>query len=186
MAKLSFAGEIANLLYATEGSPIHACIQCGTCAATCPAVEFMDHSPREIIALIRADRKREVLSSNAFWCCASCYSCTVRCPKGIDIAYMMYGLKRYSMWRNGARRHAIGPDFSKRFVRMIMKYGRSNELELTAPYLFRNGFRAMLDETLTALHLMKTRRLPLLPHKIKRVGNFRGMLSRIIPVGRHA
>jgi heterodisulfide reductase subunit C len=185
-SRLSFADEVANLLYATEGSPISACIQCGTCAATCPAVDFMDHSPRELIALIRAERKREVLSSNTFWCCASCYACTVRCPKGIDIAYMMYGLKRYSMWRNGIGRHAIGPDFSKRFVRMIVKHGRSYEPGLVAPYIFRNGLRAMLYEALTALHMVRTHRLPVIPHRVKRSANFRGMLSRIIPVGRQA
>jgi heterodisulfide reductase subunit C len=184
--RLSFADEIANLLHATEGSPIHACIQCGTCAATCPAVEFMDHSPRELIALIRAERRREVLASNTAWTCASCYACTVRCPKGIDIAYMMYGLKRYSMWRNGVERRALGPDFSRRFVRMIVKYGRSYEPGLAAPYLFRHGLRSMLDEIVTALHLAKTRRLPIIPHRIKRAANLRAIVSRIIPLGRSA
>ena len=50
----AFHEEISNLLYAAHGSPIKACIQCGTCSASCPAVEFMDHTPREIIGMIGA------------------------------------------------------------------------------------------------------------------------------------
>ncbi len=185
-ARLSFAEEIANLLYAVEGNSIKACIQCGTCTATCPAAEFMEHSPRQLIAMIQANQKAAVLSSNTFWCCASCYHCTVRCPKGIDIASMMYGLKRYSMWRNHARRDLLGADFSKRFVKMIRKYGRSWEPGLASPYLFQHGIRAFLYEAQTALHLLRRGRLPLVPKRIKRAANFRGMLSQIIPIGRPA
>ena len=42
-SKMSFSKEISNLLYAMEGSPIDRCIQCGTCAGTCPAEPFMEH-----------------------------------------------------------------------------------------------------------------------------------------------
>lgn len=182
----SFGQEIANLLYVTEANPVQSCIQCGTCSAACPAGEFMDHSPRRIIAMIRADQKKAVLSSNAFWCCASCYQCTVRCPAGIDIAYMMYGLKRYAMWRNHYGRHAIGADFSRRFVQMIAKNGRSFEPGLATPYLFRHGLRTFLYEIRTAIALFRKGRLPLVPGRVKRAANFRGMLRRIIPVGRAA
>jgi heterodisulfide reductase subunit C len=180
--RISFAEEVANLLYATEGNPVHTCIQCGTCASSCPAVDFMDHSPREIIALIRTNLKDKVLASNTYWCCASCYQCTVRCPKGIDIAYMMYGLKRYAMWQhrwNGA----VGADFSKRFVRMIVRYGRSYEPELAAPYIFRHGIRSLLYEAQTALYLLWKGRLPLLPHRVRRAKNYRNVIRRILPLG---
>jgi hypothetical protein len=69
---------------------------------------------------------------------------------------------------------------------MIVKHGRSYEPGLVAPYVFRHGFRAMLYEALTALHMVRTRRLPIMPHKVKRAANFRGMLTKIIPVGRGA
>ncbi|MDP2777250.1 MAG: 4Fe-4S dicluster domain-containing protein, partial [Anaerolineales bacterium] len=110
--ELSFSNEIANVMYATHGNPIKDCLQCGTCSGTCPAVEFMDHTPRAIIGLINADYRDEVLASNTFWSCASCYHCTVRCPAGIDIADMMYALKRYSMWKGKHQKGLIGPVFS--------------------------------------------------------------------------
>jgi len=40
------------------------CAQCGLCSASCPNVAQMDYSPRKIIALIRAGKRNEVLSSS--------------------------------------------------------------------------------------------------------------------------
>ncbi len=54
--KLSFVGEIANLLHAAEGNPLTTCIQCGTCSGTCPLSLYMDFTPRRIIALVRTGR----------------------------------------------------------------------------------------------------------------------------------
>src|SRR3990172_3347189 len=141
----SFADEIGHLLYAQEVNPIHACIQCGTCSGTCPADPFMDHTPRDLIQMIRAGQRDRVLGSNAHWSCASCYECSMKCPRGIDIAYMMYGLKRYSIWRGRWRRGMVGPDFSRRFVRVIAKNGRSFEPALAVPYLHPLGRRRVVD-----------------------------------------
>ena len=182
----SFSQEVANLLYAAEGSPLLVCMQCGTCSSTCPAAPFMDHSPREIIAMIAADLKEEVLASNAFWYCASCYSCTVRCPRGINIADMMYGLKRYSLWRNQYPQGLIGPDFSRRFARIIVRTGKSFEPALAPAFIFHAGLRGLLGEIRTALALFLKGRLPLIPSRVKRAKNFRRMLSRIIPLARPA
>ena len=55
--ELAFSYEIDNLMYASHGEPITNCLQCGTCSGTCPAIEFMDHTPRQIIGMIRADIK---------------------------------------------------------------------------------------------------------------------------------
>jgi heterodisulfide reductase subunit C len=182
VTKPSFNQEISNLLYATTGSPLNVCMQCGLCSASCPVVDYMDNSPRRIIAMIFAEYKDEVLSSTAFWYCASCYYCTVRCPRGINIAEMMYGLKRYSMWRDRYDKSLIGPDFSERFVKMIVKTGRSYEPALAPSFIFKNGVRGFLYETQTAMRLFRRGRMPMTPSKIKRIKGFRRMLGRIIPL----
>ena len=61
---------------------LNCCIQCATCSAACPAVEFMDHTPRRLIGMINAGLKDEVLASNTFWTCASCYACSRPLPQG--------------------------------------------------------------------------------------------------------
>lgn len=180
---VSFSQEVRNLLYAAEGAPMDACMQCGTCSGSCPAVEFMDHSPRELIALIRADARQEVLSSRTLWCCASCYQCTVRCPRGIDIAGLMYGLKRYAMWKKQYPEDAIGPTFSETFVKTIFRAGRSYEPILATAYVFTYGVPEMLMEAYTATNLMLKGRIPVVPPRIKRLENFKKVIRRIIPIG---
>ena len=181
--RLSFIGEIGNLLHAAAGNPLTTCIQCGTCSGTCPVAGFMDATPRRLIAMIRADRKEQVLKSNTYWYCASCYQCTVRCPRGIDIAEMMYALKRYSMWKGSHQKDLIGPTFSETFVQTIMRSGRSYEPVLATTYLFTYGFQEMLQEAATATGLMLKGRMPLLPPRIKRLENFKRMVRKIVPVG---
>jgi len=182
-ATLSFNDEIINLMYAAKGNPISMCLQCGTCSSSCPAVEFMDHTPRELIGLVRADCKEDVVASNTYWTCASCYQCTVRCPAGIDIAGLMYGLKRYSMWHRQHQEGLIGPEFSDSFVKMIMRTGRSFEPVLAPAYIFKYGPRGLLTEALMASALALKGRLPLVPSRISRLDSFRRMVRRIVPVG---
>jgi heterodisulfide reductase subunit C len=136
-----------------------------------------------MIGMIRADLKDEVLASNTYWTCASCFHCTVRCPSGIDVADMMYALKRYSMWRDRSREGLIGPDFSESFVKMIVNSGRSFEPLLAATYLPKFSAADIIQEGLTAAGLVLKGKIPLLPKKIKGLKNFQRMVRRIIPIG---
>jgi heterodisulfide reductase subunit C len=180
---IQFQDEVVNLLHATEGNALNTSMQCGTCSGACPVAGFMDHSPRRLIAVIRAGLKDRVLKSNTFWYCASCYQCTVRCPRGIDVAEMMYALKRYSMWKSQHQEGVIGPVFSETFVKMIVKSGRSYEPVLATSYLFTYGVPEMLQEAQMATSLMLKGRLPLLPARIKRLENFQKVIRRIVPLG---
>lgn len=181
--KPTFREEISNLLYATHGEPLKTCIQCGTCAGTCPAVEYMDHTPRQLIAMINADLKEDVLASNTFWYCASCFHCTARCPREIDIAGLMYAVKRYSIWHKIYKEELIGPVFSETFVKTIIRSGRSYEPVLAPSYIFSYGPREFLQEATTATNMMLKGRIPVIPPRIKRLENFKRVIKRIIPVG---
>jgi len=179
----SFSDEIGDMMYASDQNPITACIQCGTCSGTCPAIEFMDHSPRKIIGMIRADMKEEVLNSNSFWSCASCFHCSVRCPAGIDITELMYALKRYSMWKHQYKKNLIGPAFSGSFVKMITSYGKSYEPALAATYLPKFSASDIMQEAFTASNLVLSGKINILPKRIKRIKNFQKMIKRIVPLG---
>jgi heterodisulfide reductase subunit C len=183
MAKPSFREEVANLMHAAKSSPLTACIQCGTCSGTCPAVEYMDQTPRRMIGMILADYKDEVLASNTFWFCASCFHCTVRCPSEIDIAETMYALKRYSIWKHVHQEGLVGPTFSETFVKTILRSGRSYEPVLATSYLFSSGVKELIQEASMATGLMLKGRLPVLPPRIKRLDNFKRMIGKVIPLG---
>lgn len=185
-ARVDFEAEIAHLLYAMKPNPVQACLQCGTCSAACPVASHMDHSPRQLIAMIRAGEKEAVLASNTCWACASCYECTARCPAGIDVARLMYGLKRYAIWRRRAAPALIAPEFSRRFMRMVTLTGRSWEPALAPSYLWRGGVRGVLEEGRMALALILRGRMPLWPRRIRHRRAFRAMLREILPTGGRA
>jgi heterodisulfide reductase subunit C len=143
----------------------------------------MNHTPRRLIGMINADLKEDVIASNTYWICASCYHCTVRCPSRIDIAEVMYALKRYSIWHHQYQEELVGPEFSEAFVKTIVRSGRSYEPVLAPSYMFSFSPKEFFQEALTATKMMLKGRIPVLPARIKRLDNFKRMIRRIIPVG---
>jgi len=180
---LPFSQEIGNLLYASHGESIKSCIQCGTCSGTCPVVPYMDQTPRRLIAMINADMKDDVLACNTYWFCASCYHCTVRCPANIDIAEVMYAVKRYTIWHKDYKKDLVGPEFSEVWVKTILNSGRSYEPVLAPTYMFHFGPKEFFQEALTASNLVLKGRVPVLPPRIKRLDKFKKVIHKIIPVG---
>lgn len=73
---------------------LNSCIQCGTCAAGCPFVEEMDILPERVFKHIILGNIEKVLEHNTMWICAACYTCSVRCPRDIDIAKIMEGVRQ--------------------------------------------------------------------------------------------
>ncbi len=62
-----------------------ACLNCGTCTAICPAAEFYNYQPRQIVDILqtRDDEQIEaLLKSETIWYCGECMSCVTRCPRG--------------------------------------------------------------------------------------------------------
>jgi heterodisulfide reductase subunit C len=143
----------------------------------------MDHTPRRMIGLILADMKEDVLASNTYWFCASCFHCTVRCPSEIDIAETMYALKRYSIWKHIHQEGLVGPTFSETFVKVILRTGRSFEPVMATSYLFSSGVKELIQEASMATGLILKGRLPVLPPRIKRLENFKRMIGKVIPLG---
>jgi len=77
-----------------SGQNLLVCYQCGKCSAGCPAVHEMDILPNQIIRLTQLGLKEDLLESRAIWVCASCMTCNVRCPKGINIAEVIEALRQ--------------------------------------------------------------------------------------------
>ena len=77
-----------------SGQKLLACYQCGKCSAGCPAAPEMDILPNQVIRYAQLGLKDELLSAKSVWVCASCYTCNVRCPKGIKIAEVMEAVRQ--------------------------------------------------------------------------------------------
>lgn len=78
---------------------LNACMNCGVCTGVCPAAEFYDYDPRQIVntVLTRDDEQIErLLRSETIWYCGECLSCRPRCPRGNTPAYVIQGLRTLS------------------------------------------------------------------------------------------
>ena len=126
------------------GEGIKVCIQCGTCTASCPNADLMDHAPSELIAMARADMRDEVLSSNAPWLCLSCYMCVVRCPRDIRITRLMHVFESLAAKSGTGSKRTTTPVIYKGFNTFIYNSGRISELWLMVRYYLRtNPFKAL-------------------------------------------
>ncbi len=113
-----------------SGVDIRACYQCQKCSAGCPVSAAMDLLPNQIIRQIQYGRREKVLGSRSIWICASCHTCSVRCPNAIDFARVMDGLRHIALRSGiGAAEKEI-PVFHAAFLDSIRSKGRVHELSL--------------------------------------------------------
>ncbi len=74
------------------------CFQCGTCTADCPIARFSEfYNPRKLIRLTLLGMKDRVLSSDAIWLCAACFTCVDHCPQGVNIASVLRALRNLAV-----------------------------------------------------------------------------------------
>ncbi len=161
----NFLSEIKEKSYCEE---IDRCIQCGTCSSSCPMAEYMDYSPRKIIAMVKHGFKDEVIKSFTPWLCASCYSCQVRCPSQIKITDVMYSLKREAVEANVYPSKLPVTALAQEMHKLIARNGRNSELwVMLFMFLRLRDFISPLKMTGMGIDLMKTGRLALKMEKIK-------------------
>jgi quinone-modifying oxidoreductase, subunit QmoC len=123
---------------------LESCIQCGTCSGVCPLSIYMDYTPRQVMELVRSDFKNEVLHSHTIWLCASCYACTVECPRQIRITDIMYELKQRAIHEEVYPKRFPIPVLAQEFYKMAHNQGRITENWLaTWMFLKTNWWAAM-------------------------------------------
>ncbi|MDY6880100.1 MAG: 4Fe-4S dicluster domain-containing protein [Desulfatiglans sp.] len=92
--------DFIKKLREVSGQNIFTCMQCGMCTGSCPMTEQIDASPRRIMRMVQYGLEEKICEYKTFWTCASCYNCSVNCPRGIDIARVMESLRLLMLRRN--------------------------------------------------------------------------------------
>ena len=171
-----FAEEVASI---PGGEKLYGCIQCGTCSAACPVSQYMDYTPRKIISMIRAGFRKEVLSSTTPWLCASCYACTVECPKKVTITDIMYAAKRLGIREGIYPKRFLTPVLAREFFDIVKKNGRNHEPSLIMRMYFKtNPFRLFKQMTL-GLRLFLQGRMNVKKDTIERKGELQTILKAL-------
>jgi len=101
------------------------CVQCGRCSSGCPVAFESTHTPRKVLRFLQVGRMETAVRSPFLWFCATCQACTVRCPRGVDVAGIMLGLRRL-----GFRETDKELSFYRHFRQIVERRGRISELRL--------------------------------------------------------
>ena len=112
---------------------VSACMQCGTCSASCPNAFAMDYTPRQLWRLVQLDEKEEIFTSKTFSLCSACYYCTLRCPRGLPLTDSIDGLKRIAGSESIGVYHQSAK-FYQSFMATVIRYGRVREAEFIHRY----------------------------------------------------
>ncbi len=92
--------EIVRKIREIAGENVQRCMQCGTCSAVCPMAESADIPVRQLMLLLQHGCAEEVQQASSAWLCASCHTCEVRCPRGIDIPAVMEAVRQLALRQN--------------------------------------------------------------------------------------
>jgi heterodisulfide reductase subunit C len=85
--------EFVRKIIELSGETVTLCDQCGTCSGGCPVVGEMDITPSQMMKMSQLGLK-DVLDVKTIWVCASCYTCTIRCPRGLDVSKVAEALRQ--------------------------------------------------------------------------------------------
>ncbi|MDD3312733.1 4Fe-4S dicluster domain-containing protein [Pseudodesulfovibrio sp.] len=113
---------------------VAACMQCGTCTASCPNGFAMDITPRTMWRMIQFGMVDAIFDSHTYWMCSSCYTCTLRCPRGLKLTSAMASLKRLAMLTREGRREGA---FYRAFMDNVESHGRVQEMGMMSGYFLK-------------------------------------------------
>ena len=146
---------------------VRECYQCGKCTAGCPIAFEMDVKPSQVIRLAQLGAKKEALTCRTIWLCASCETCTTRCPMNIEIAELMNVLREFALEEGVANKDERNiVEFGKAFLNSVRKHGRISELWMINEYKMKRPNTAFQDLNI-APKMLKKRKISFLPHNIK-------------------
>ena len=169
---------------ARSGVDLAKCYQCGECTAGCPMTPEMDAGPTKTLRLIQLGMEEALFELNTPWLCASCETCTARCPNDIDIALVMDIVRQMARLR-GKKLPVKEPRvFQDVFLKSVENHGRLYEPGMIAFYNLYSG-DLFHDVGLGPKMLLKGK-LPLLPHTSKNREKLREIFRKAEALEREA
>jgi len=162
--------------FADSGINIQDCYQCQKCSAGCPVAFAMDYKPNQVMQMVSLGMKDRVLSSKTIWVCASCYTCSTRCPNDIDIAKVMDWLRQCALREGVTPAEKEVPLFHAAFLDSIRTHGRVHELGMMARYKMKTG--KFFDDFKLGWKMFSKGKLKLLPSGINRKKEIKALFPK--------
>lgn len=117
---------------------LSSCIQCGTCTGSCPNAFAMDKTPRHLWRMVLMEYTDEIFKTHTFDLCSTCYTCTLRCPRGLPLTEAMSALKQIAaqsdQTKENQARYRKSVLFYRNFIESVRRHGRARESEFMTLY----------------------------------------------------
>ena len=143
------------------GVDLSVCFQCQKCSSGCAVAKMTKSRPAEVMRRLHLDAGQELLESDLIWTCASCGTCSARCPMGVDVAAVMDALRQLAMARGASTQTGNVPLFNRAFLKTVAMFGRTYELGMVTAYKLGTG--KLMADTEKFPVMLKKGKLALLP-----------------------
>lgn len=175
MEKSKEQQDLEEIVELTGQDPFE-CYQCGKCSAGCPIREYMDYAPNQIIRFVQLGLLDKALHSKTIWLCASCLTCSTRCPQLFDLAQFMDSLRELAIQRGIKPADSDVIKFHEAFLKQIEKNGRAHEFGLIRDYKLTT-FHLFQDVDVAPSMFFK-RKISIRPHKVKNLEAIQKLFER--------
>lgn len=158
--------ELARRIQEELGQNVYLCYQCIKCTSGCPVGEFFDWQPNQIMRALQLGQEDIALHALTPWLCASCQTCSTRCPQGLDITAIMEFLTREALKRGIKPPAPVVNTFNQAFMREVRLWGRMYEPGLMAEMKLRNP-ETMFEDIDLYIRMLKKMKVGFFPSPAK-------------------
>ena len=161
------------------GQQIASCFHCNKCSSGCPVTFAMDVFPNKVVRMVQMGMKDQILQSSTIWLCASCETCTTRCPNEVDIAALMDVLREMAVREEVPIAEENVPLFHAAFLAAVEKRGRVHEIGMLASYklkAMKSG--GLFEDVGLGWEMFKRGKLRLLPDKVRQKQQIREIFKK--------
>ncbi len=106
---MSDTKRLKEQILAISGVNPRKCMKCGKCSGACPAYDEMEYHPHQFVAMVEDGRIDQLLASDSLWMCLSCFACVERCPRQVEPAHLIEGV-RLALIRQQNQNHLHAED----------------------------------------------------------------------------
>lgn len=167
LAPMTINPDLAKRVQEELGQNVYLCYQCVKCTSGCPVVEFFDWQPNQVMRALQLGQEDIALESRTPWLCASCQTCTTRCPQGLDIAGIMEFLTREALERGIEPQVPQVDDLNRAFMREVRLWGRAYEPGMMAERFIRRP-KEMVGDLDLYMKMLRKRKVAFLPSRARR------------------
>jgi len=154
-------GSLRKAVEEISGVDISVCFQCKKCSSGCPVARLTKSRPSEIMRQLHLGAGNELLENDLVWMCASCETCSARCPMGIDVAAVIDALRNLALARGASPQKGNVPLFNRAFLKTVETFGRSYEIGMITAYKIGTG--KLMNDTEKFPAMLRKGKIALLP-----------------------